>query len=61
MKPFRTNLNSVIKKNLCNLHDSFPGVYYYSKTGAFIPVKSEQQFKIQSHFGIFVLEIGEGT
>ena len=31
-----------------------------SKYGAFILGKSEQQFKIQSHFGIFDPVIGEG-
>ena len=32
----------------------------YSKHGAFIIGQSEQQFKIQSHFGIFDTIIGDG-
>ena len=31
-----------------------------SKSVTFVPVKSEQQFKIKSHFGIFYHSIGEG-
>ena len=30
------------------------------KSDAFIPVQSAQHFKIQSHFGIYDPEIGEG-
>ena len=29
MKQFRTNLKLVIKKQLCGIHDSFPGVESY--------------------------------
>ena len=34
--------------------------FYDSKSGAFIPGQSSQEFKIQSHFGSFDPEIREG-
>ena len=34
--------------------------FYDYKLGAFIPVHSLQQLKIQSHFGIVDAAIGEG-
>ena len=33
----------------------------YSKYGPFVPGKSAQHFKIQSHFGIFDPAFGKGT
>ena len=49
--------NLILWREAVNKRSSFSDD---SKAGAFVPVKSAQQFKIQSHFGIFDLEIGVG-